>query len=233
MISSLFLIASVWLGVILAKILPKKKSYNQFLLTFSGAFLLSISILEIFPTLFEKNYTKNTSFIILFGVLFQILLELLTKGIEHGHTHSQDKKNFYVLFLGLIIHSFLEGMPIKEIENTHQTSYQLLSAIFIHNIPIGIIFYNLVRNIFDNQAIRFFYVLIFSLAAPLGSLVGIEFFLVYNNFLLAFIAGTFLHISTLIIFESSKNHQYNFRIFLAILLGVGIGVFNSFYLSFH
>ena len=230
MISSFLLVASVWLGVVLAKILPQKKSYNQFLLTFSGAFLLSISILEIFPTLFQKNYSENISFIILLGVLFQILLELVTKGIEHGHTHSQDKKNFYVLFFGLMLHSFLEGMPIGEIKKLNQTSYQLLSAIFIHNIPIGIIFYNLVKNIFEKQATRFLYILLFSLAAPLGSLIGSGWFSQYNNFLLAFISGTFLHISTLILFESSKNHQYNFRIFLAIMLGVGIAIFNSFYL---
>ncbi len=227
MISSIILIASVWFGVAIAKKIPRKKIYNQFLLTFSGSFLLGVAILEIFPTLYKSNHSYNISLVILFGILFQILLELVTKGIEHGHVHIKEKRNFYVIFLGLLIHSFLEGMPIKDTENINQISHHLLSAIVVHNIPVSIIFYYLLDTIFEKSRIKFLYVLLFSIAAPFGSLIGNVWLFSYNDLILAFISGTFLHISTLILFESSKNHQYNINIFIAIILGVGIAIVNT------
>jgi hypothetical protein len=58
--------------------------------------------------------------------------------------------------------------------------------------------------------------------SPLGVLVGdkVAFFNNYYTEITALIIGVFLHISTIILFESSENHKFNLQKFTAILLGV-------------
>jgi hypothetical protein len=41
----------------------------------------------------------------------------------------------------------------------------------------------------------------------------------------AIIIGVFLHISTVILFESSENHKFNLQKFLAIIAGILLTVF--------
>jgi len=58
--------------------------------------------------------------------------------------------------------------------------------------------------------------------SPIGVLVGdkIQFFTKYATEITALIIGVFLHISTIILFESSENHKFNLQKFTAILLGI-------------
>ena len=63
--------------------------------------------------------------------------------------------------------------------------------------------------------------------SPLGILVSdkISFFNLYHTEITALIIGVFLHISTIILFESSENHKFNFKKFTAILLGILLTIF--------
>jgi hypothetical protein len=62
--------------------------------------------------------------------------------------------------------------------------------------------------------------------SPLGLLLGdkILFFTTYSKEMTAFIVGVFLHISTIILFESTENHKFNLQKFGAIFLGIIITV---------
>jgi zinc and cadmium transporter len=229
LITFFLLISSVWIGVFIAKLIPQTKNFNKFLLIFTGSFILGILLLDLIPSLFIQNTQTaySISLIMILGILFQILLEWITKGIEHGHIHTYNKRTFYVVFIGLFIHSFLEGIPIKHFENLNKTSFNLLITLFLHNIPIAIILYYILNQIFENKTTQILFLLAFSLSAPLGSIIGNIWFISINHYLLAFICGTLLHISTLILFESSKNHQYNFKILVSILLGIGLALFST------
>ena len=63
--------------------------------------------------------------------------------------------------------------------------------------------------------------------SPLGVLLGdkVSFFTTYYTEITALIIGVFLHISTIILFESSENHKFNLQKFIAILLGILLTVF--------
>jgi len=57
---------------------------------------------------------------------------------------------------------------------------------------------------------------------PLGSLAG-EYLQILNQYkteITAIIIGIFLHISTIILFETSKDHKFNLLKFIAILVGM-------------
>ena len=58
---------------------PKGISSIKLLLAFSGAFLLSITVLEMLPNVYELK-GRTISFWVLGGMIFQLLLEHISKG---------------------------------------------------------------------------------------------------------------------------------------------------------
>jgi zinc transporter ZupT len=212
------LILSVLIGIVIVFGLKPSTKTVQLLLAFSGAYLLSITILHLLP---EVYTSKNTSvgLYILLGLLLQLILDFFSKGAEHGHLHIQENMNFpWALFISIGIHAFMEGIPLAH-NHDHE---HLLWAIVIHKIPISIILgtFFVRSNISKFRAVLF--LLIFSLMSPLGSLAGenIEFLVVYKSEITAIIIGIFLHISTIILFETSKDHKFNLLKFVSILVGM-------------
>jgi zinc transporter ZupT len=74
------------------------------------------------------------------------------------------------------------------------------------------------------------YLLVFSLAAPLGLFIS-EYFVEINLlsetgliFLYALVTGNFLHISTTIVFESSPDHHFNARKLAVAIVGSLVAV---------
>ncbi|MFA5299583.1 MAG: ZIP family metal transporter, partial [Lutibacter sp.] len=161
----------------------------------------------------------NIGLFILLGLLLQLVLDFFSKGAEHGHIHVEENINFpWALLISLNIHAFMEGIPLA-----HNLNHKhLLWAIVVHKIPISIILGTFFVNskIFKTKAVLF--LLLFSLMSPLGSLTG-EYFQILANYkteITAIIIGIFLHISTIILFETSKDHKFNLLKFLAILVGM-------------
>lgn len=198
---------------------PKNKENFKLLLAFSGAFLLALTIFELFPSVYEKSNSKTVGVFVLLGILLQIFLEFFSKGAEHGHVHlDSEKSNFpWLLFLSLSIHSFLEGFPIEN----HDT---IIYGILIHKIPIAIILSIFLLNSKIKLANALFFIVLFSLMTPLGSYVAANFEFATNYYapITALVIGVFLHISTVILFESSEGHKFNLRKLMVIVLGIVI-----------
>ena len=64
----------------------------------------------------------------------------------------------------------------------------------------------------------------FALMTPLGALAAnkITFFDTYEPEINAVVIGVLLHVSTTILFESSKDHKFNLAKLLTILLGTAL-----------
>lgn len=203
--------------VLVAK--PKSKENFKLLLAFSGAFLLSLTIFELFPTAYENTDTKTIGVFIMLGILLQVFLEFFSKGAEHGHVHINSKKSSFpwLLFISLCVHSFLEGFPIEN----HDT---IIYGILIHKIPIAIILSIFLLNSKIKLVKAIFFILLFSLMTPLGSYVAANFDFAskYRAPITALVIGVFLHISTIILFESSEDHKFNLRKVVVIVLGISI-----------
>ena len=107
------LILSVLVGVLLVVVLKPKEKFVALLLTFSGAYLLSITVLNLFPDIFAKGDDSIGIYIIL-GLLIQLVLDFFSKGADHGHIHVADTKIVpWALFISLTIHAFMEGLPLS------------------------------------------------------------------------------------------------------------------------
>lgn len=206
--------------VLIAK--PKSKENFKLLLAFSGAFLLALTVFELLPSVYEDSNAKTVGVFIMLGILLQIFLEFFSKGAEHGHVHiNSDNSAFpWMLFLSLCLHSFIEGFPIEE----HHT---ILYGILIHKIPISIILsiFLLGSKIKLRNAI--FFIVLFSLMTPLGSLASNSFDFSSEQYAIitALVIGVFLHISTVILFESSEGHKFNLHKLLVIIVGITIAYF--------
>ena len=218
MINYLLPVFAVLLGVILAFLFKETKSMStRLLLSFSGAFLLALTLFDLLPEVYEHLEGKQTGVFIMSGILFQIILEFFSKGAEHGHIHiHKDQTSFpWLLFLSLCIHSFLEGFPI----HNHN---DMVYGVLIHKIPIAALITSyLLQSSFSKLQIALF-LLIFASMTPLGTLISntVELVEGYVYYINAIVIGIFFHISTIILFESSEGHKFNLSKLVVIVLGV-------------
>ncbi|MBD1262987.1 ZIP family metal transporter [Maribacter polysiphoniae] len=198
---------------------PTNNGNFKLLLAFSGAFLLSLTIFELFPSVYAISDSKTVGVYIMLGILLQIFLEFFSKGAEHGHMHFDiEKTNFpWLLFVSLSIHSLLEGFPIEKHDH-------LIYGILIHKIPIAIVLSIFLLNSKIKLIYAIFFMVLFSLMTPLGNFMAAHFDFATKYYvpITALVIGVFLHISTVILFESSEGHKFNLRKLVVIVLGIVI-----------
>src|SRR5690606_15889974 len=187
--------------------------------SFSGAFLLALTLFDLLPEVYDHLEGKKTGLFIMCGILIQITLEFFSKGAEHGHVHVHKHESDFpwLLFISLCIHSFLEGFPI------HQHN-DMVYGVLIHKIPIAALITSyMLQSSFSKRQILLFLV-VFSLMTPLGTLISntVELVESYVYYINAIVIGIFFHISTIILFESSEGHKFNLSKLIVIVLGVVI-----------
>lgn len=224
------LILSVVIGVLLGSFFGKSEKFAKQLLVLSAGFLIAICLNEVFPQVYaeyhhhhegEQHHHSHTNMglFVIAGVILQMLLESLTKGFEHGHIHhhEEEKKQIlpYALMSGLFIHAFIEGIPLA----SEQTSMAYLLGIVVHNIPISFVLGAfLFSKKVDFQSIII--VLLFAISSPLGMILGKYFNPEWQPYFLAIVGGIFIHISSVIIFESNKNHKMDWEKIILVIVGV-------------
>ena len=215
------LVLSVLLGVLLGKFFGNNEKVAKILLIVSAGFLISICVVEVFPQVYHIE-DANIGLWIVFGVLLQMFLENLTKGFEHGHFH-YERCNILPLglILGMFIHAFIEGIPLAREYDEH-SSYLL--GILVHNLPISFVLGAFLLREKKNKIVALITILFFAAASPLGMLLGEHMNPKWNSYFLALSGGIFLHISSVIIFESNKNHKMDWEKILLVILGVFIGI---------
>ncbi|MCF8296929.1 MAG: ZIP family metal transporter [Saprospiraceae bacterium] len=230
-------------GIIVLLIKIENKAL-RLLLAFSGAYLLTISFTHIIPEIYGQGHGHihnnfegiEVSWFILAGFFIQIILEYFTQGIEHGHEHQHEHDSIKIavvpLMIGICLHAFFEGMPFSEHFSNEYVQRSLLIGVVIHKVPIAIVLMSLFLNSNFSKRKSFILLIIFALAAPAGSLVSqwLGWFVhdieQYFRYILAFIVGIFLHISTTILFESCENHRFKKYKLLIIILGIALALLN-------
>lgn len=214
-------VIAVLIGVLIAVLVERKsKSPLWILLPFSGSFLLSITLFDLMPELFSAPETKGISLAVLCGILLQIFLEFFSKGAEHGHVHLSDsgenRPYYFSVFMALFIHAFLEGAPLAHIET-------LSIAVFLHKIPIAMVLYQFLKKANFSTTRTFVLLTCFAMMTPLGLYLG---HVLAESYLRVYVdalsAGIFLHVSTVILFESEKGHRFNAKKVLAIVAAIAI-----------
>ncbi len=213
---------SILIGYLIAlQLKPQAKKNLKLLLAFSGSFLLSLTVIHLLPEVYKSN-NNSVGIFIMCGILFQIILEFFSKGAEHGHVHGHGKMTQmpWLLFISLCIHAFLEGFPVGH-------HHDLAFGIAVHHLPIAIILTTFFINAELNKLVLFFFMVIFAIMTPLGTLVSNSFPIVneYYTEITAIVIGILFHISSTIIFESSEGHKFNIAKVSMIILGIVLASF--------
>ena len=223
MTSYLLPILAVVLGVIIALLTKRQHGrYTKLLLSFSGAFLLALTLFDLLPEVYHHLDAKQTGLFIMCGILLQIILEFFSKGAEHGHVHVRKNSTAFpwLLFISLCFHSFLEGFPIHEHND-------MVFGVLVHKIPIAaLVMAFLLQSNYSKLQIASF-LIVFAIMTPLGTFISNTTSITENylNIVNALVIGIFFHISTTILFETGEGHKFNLSKLVAIILGVLIAYF--------
>lgn len=238
MLSFILLFFSAFLAGMMALLSPKWKVRDfKRVLVFAGSYLFAITILHILPELFaDRASAYFMGLYVLLGFLLQHVLVFMSSGIEHGHIHDHAetgmRNSVWTLMVGLFLHAFLEGTLLSKepsLSGHHHGSETLLIGIIMHKIPEAFALVAVLLTRMKKNGV-FVLLIIFSMASPLGML-STE--MLYHqdiigrgtiNMLFGLVAGGFLHISTMIFFESSPQHQFNFQKLLITLLAAGLAI---------
>ena len=210
-------------------------------LSFSGAYLLGITVLHLMPGAFSVPQA-SAGFWILGGFLFQLILEQLTQGVEHGHIHIHEHSGSAMavqVMIGLSVHAFLEGMPLSHYDSFHAMQHDsthgghghLLIGIVLHKLPAAFALVSLLLLSHFRKITVWICLALFSAMSPSGALVAGSFPLSQEAManLLGFVIGSFLHIATTILFEADDNRQHHvsWAKMGVILLGIGLAVLSG------
>jgi len=212
------------------------QSVFKLVLAFGAAYLFSTTMMHLLPEAYGYNNTnvpsinfKAVGLFIVIGFSIQLLIENLSAGVEHGHSHHHTEvchKHFpYGIIIGLLIHSFLEGLPVYN--EGSSTNFQLILGLGIHNIPISFLFVALLKDHHVKVPLVLLFLFLFSMMAPLGYLFSLAVYkmqfmqvLSYQYGAHAIVIGIFLFISTAILFEASEEHKYSPAKIISMLLGI-------------
>lgn len=216
-------IFAVVLGILIVVFTKNRNSKNsKLLLSFSGAFLLAITLFELLPEVYHHIEGKLTGILIMAGIVMQLFLESLSKGAEHGHLHIHKEKTKFpwLLFISLCIHSFLEGFPI------HQHN-DMVYGVLVHKIPIAMLITGFLLDSKFTKLQVISFLAVFALMTPLGTVISnnVSSIAEYSSYINAFVIGIFFHIATIILFESSEGHKFNIAKLSTIVLAVILAYF--------
>ena len=189
---------------------------------FSGAFLFAVTVFLWIPELahVEPDRALPWGLWIVLGYFLQFALDSRSKGLEHGHIHHHDP-NPWPAYIGLLIHSVVEGIPMLRLPESEQLAFAL--SLGVHNLPIAALLAFWLRQC----GIPFGQVLAalvgMSLAAPLGALVGTLLPLDVpgmEGFIGGLVVGIFLHVSSTILFELQKDHRLPTVLWVIVIIGL-------------
>lgn len=242
--SATLIIAILFISAFLAGVavfVVKRDNANtlKLVLSFSGAYLFSITVLHLLPHVYHSSSTspETLGLFVLGGFMFQLIMEQFSHGIEHGHIHhSESTRGLFPLgiMISLCLHAFLEGMPLA---SHHQN--ELVFGIALHHVPAAFALATLLLHAHLSKTKIIVLLAVFAAMTPLGFLLskGISAGAVgdidqYSDRIMAIVIGIFLHISTTILFESGSadHHKFNRKKMTAVILGIAISLLNF---AFH
>ena len=232
----LVLLSSIALGVVTVFGLRlNDPRHVKVLNAFTGAYLIALVMLHLLPELYEVEPGVAIKPLviggfILFGFFLQIAVDSFSMGIEHGHAHEIRGRMAVGILAGLCIHAFVEAMALGQ-SPEHQTAHDkaahhfLLVSVVVHNYPISIALLGMLLQSGMKKSSALACLALFAVMAPIGMFFSSQTGLaVYSRYLMAIVIGIFMHISTMILFESEDQHRISPTKMFAVLVGLALGI---------
>jgi zinc transporter ZupT len=232
----LILLSSIALGALTVFGLKlHQPKHVKLMNSFTGAFLLSLTVLHLLPELYDfpregggEKEALLLGVMMLGGFFIQLALDFISMGVEHGHTHHMHGRAPYGVVAGLCIHAFVEAMALGNSKTYYDPSsrHLLLWSIVVHNYPVSIALLGMLLGWGARRGRALALLGLFAAMGPLGMFLSghVPFLASHSRELMAIVIGIFMHISTTILFESGDAHHIDYRKLTAILIGTALGV---------
>jgi len=204
---------------------------------FTGAYLLSLTVLHLLPELYNSHNHEGghnshllIGGLILAGFFIQVALDVISMGIEHGHSHHVHGHMPWGVLIGLCLHAFVEALALGhshegEAVTGERSRRLLLTSIVIHNFPVSIALLGMLLQSGLSRGRALALLGVFAAMAPLGMFISSRTVLAHHApLLMALVVGIFMHISTTILFEASDVHRFNYKKLAFIVIGTVLGV---------
>jgi zinc transporter ZupT len=202
---------------------------------FTGAFLLSLTLLHLLPELYDfSGVTPREHEALLLGVFMltgffiQLALDFISMGVEHGHSHDLHGHAPYGVVAGLCLHALVEAMALGNAKTYYDPASRklLLWSIVVHNYPVSIALLGMLLHwgMRRNKAVATLG--LFAAMGPLGMFLSgqVPVLAAHSRELMAIVIGIFMHIATAILFETGEVHRINVPKMVAIVVGTALGV---------
>jgi zinc transporter ZupT len=215
-----------------------RRETMTYLLTFTGAFLLGITVLHLLPESFEA-LGKTAGLYMLAGFFLQVFLQRWSHGLEHGHGYTpvENKEretalavshgSALSLIVGLSVHAFMAGLPLGFTYQDLSTLPSLALGILLHKMPEALTLMTMLVALQFSRKKNWLLLVLFSLVTPAGALLAFGLNLHFGFmdtlllYIIAVVAGAFLHISTTIFFESgTRHHELNRGKIISMIIGL-------------
>lgn len=205
--------------------------------SFTGAFLLSLTLLHLLPELYD--FPRNESgeheaillgALMLGGFFIQLALDFISMGVEHGHEHHlhHDGHAPYGVVAGLCIHALVEGSALGNASTYYDPASRklLLWSIVVHNFPVSIALLGMLLHWGMKKGSSLALLGLFAAMGPIGMFVSghVPLLAQHSRELMAIVIGIFMHIATTILFESGDAHKIHVPKMVAIVVGTALGV---------
>jgi zinc and cadmium transporter len=200
------------------------KQYAKPISIFTAALLLCITVINFLPEVFEHVPNKSyAGIVILLGLLLQLGLERFSNGLEHGHLHNAGQVKFYISYVALLLHSFVEGTPLLISVNGNS----LLVGLIVHNVPVTIILMQLIKHLNYSTFTSLSLISMLGIST-VGGAFAAQYITQYTHlafdvhYVLAFVCGLFLHIGTSLLFEFNRGKQQLVLKLFLVALALGL-----------
>ncbi|MFN7312608.1 MAG: ZIP family metal transporter [Bacteroidota bacterium] len=207
----------------------KNENSIKLLLSFAGAYLLSIVLFHLIPHIYTEASVLS-GVLILAGFFFQVFLEKFSRGVEHGHLHVHDhgKSNRFIpyeILISLSLHSFMEGMPLGSgLLEKGGGEWSFLFGVVSHEMPAAFAMVSILKTAKVKNSQLLWFIFLYSSMSALGAafsnLIKYRIDEHVFEYIMAFVVGTFLHIATTILFENTEEHKVTRNKIIAIGIGV-------------
>ena len=204
--------------------------------SFTGAFLLSLTLLHLLPELYDfprtgggDHLAMRLGFCMLLGFFIQLALDYISLGVEHGHAHHLHHGHPpYGVVIGLCIHALVEGTALGNSTTYYDPTSRtlLLWSIVVHNYPVSIALLAMLLHWGMQKGTALSILGLFAVMGPVGMFVSghVQPLAEHSRELMAVVIGIFMHISTTILFESGDAHKIHIPKLVAIVVGTALGV---------
>jgi zinc transporter ZupT len=228
MIESIVLFVGALLAGLSALVFKPSERLFKVLLAFGGAFLLGLTFFHLLPEAYEA-IGMQAGLAVISGFIIQVVLESFSGGIEHGHHHEKGNNFPWMVFVGLSLHAYLEGLPFGQHDHKYGI-WSFLIGVMLHKMPVAFVLGSMLVGTGYNKKKVILYVVVFSCMAPLGLFstsiipaMAPSFFYM----IIGLVVGMLLHISTTILYESDKGHRFNFLKMLVTIIAIALAYFVS------